>query len=82
MSNTSTTGGFSTINYQLKPLKSDIIQRLLTDGHITVEEAMTLMMQEQIIPAQPYYPYQPPFNPSVTHPFGHDYTYTKDSNNE
>ena len=82
MSNTSNTGGFSTTNYQLKPSKADIIQRLLEQGHIDVSEAMTLMMQEQIIPAQPYYPYQPPFNPTVTHSFGHDYTYTKDSNNE
>ena len=80
MSNASNTGGFSTINYQLKPSKADIIQRLLEQGHIDVSEAMTLMMTESA-PIQQFNPYQPPFNPTVTHSFGHDYTYTKDSNN-
>lgn len=72
--NHTNTGGFSTTNYTLKPSKAEIIQRLLTDGHITVEEAMTLMMQEQVVPMQPVYPYQPPFNPTVTFWGGYDPT--------
>ena len=51
--------------------KSEIIQRLLDEKHITVEEAMTLMQYDTIpvvIPSQPA-PYYPPYRPG-------DYWYT------
>ena len=51
--------------------KTDIIQRLLEEGHIAVAEAMALMTQDPTPqPMQPYYPnpysdktypYDPPF---------------------
>lgn len=47
-------------NVTFKKTKSDIIQRLLEEKHITVEEAMTLMTQEPS-PINPYNPY--PYNP-------------------
>lgn len=47
-------------NITFKKTKSDIIQRLLEEKHITVEEAMTLMTQEPS-PINPYNPY--PYNP-------------------
>ena len=38
-------------------IKSQIIQRLLDEKHITVEEAMTLMAQSTMpAPLNPYYP--------------------------
>lgn len=44
--------------------KSDIIQRLLDDKHITVEEAMTLMTTDFIpVPTVPYNPPSTPINP-------------------
>jgi hypothetical protein len=74
MDNTTNTGGFGTTTYTIKPSKADIIQRLLESGHITVEEAMTLMTQDQMpMPVMPYYP---PYNPTVTHEPGHPLWYS------
>jgi len=49
--------------------KSEIVQRLLEDSHITAEEAVILLSQNQVTyyPYNPYYPnetrnpYEPPF---------------------
>ena len=41
--------------------KSQIIQRLLDEKHITVEEAMTLMAQDPIPMPAPVNPYTPPY---------------------
>jgi len=68
------------ITYNLKPSKSDIIQRLLEAKHITVEEAMTLMATDFMpMPTVPYTPPTPvpanPFNPSYPgqqNPFWYD----------
>lgn len=41
--------------------KSQIIQRLLEENHITVEEAMILMTSETIINSREFSPYSPPY---------------------
>ena len=70
-----------TTNIQLTQSKSQIIQRLLEENHITVEEAMTLMMTEkeiQYIPTVPQVPY--PNYPTYPNPFGpYYYSTTSDS---
>lgn len=38
--------------------KSEIVQRLLEDSHITAEEAVILLSQNQVT-YYPYYPYNP-----------------------
>lgn len=48
--------------------KSEIIQRLLEEAHITVEEAMTLMTQDPIPMPVPVNPYAPPYT-SGTPPY-------------
>ena len=48
--------------YNLKPSKSDIIQRLLDTKQITVEEAMTLMANDFM--PMPTMPYNPPSLPN------------------
>jgi hypothetical protein len=77
MENTTNTAGFNSTNikYSMKPSKADIIQRLLTDGHITVEEAMTLMMQEAA-PMPVYNPYVPPFRVGDVEAPGHPLWYS------
>ena len=50
------------ISYNLKPSKSDIIQRLLDAKQITVEEAMTLMANDFM--PMPTMPYNPPSLPN------------------
>ena len=50
--------------------KSEIIQRLLDEKHVTVEEAMTLMQYDTIpvvMPNQPA-PYYPPNQPAPYYP--------------
>lgn len=50
-------------------LKSEIVTRLIKEGHITIEEAVILMEKEVIYlpqsqplaPIQPYNPYTPPY---------------------
>lgn len=56
----------STTTIGFKKTKAEIIQRLLEEKHITVEEAMTLMMSEEkqtpiipTIPSHPHYPFTP-----------------------
>lgn len=70
-----------TTNIHLTQSKSQIIQRLLEEKHITVEEAMTLMMAEkeiQYIPTIPQTPY--PNYPTYPNPFGpFYYSTTSDS---
>jgi hypothetical protein len=53
------------ITYNLKPSKSEIIQRLLEAKHINVGEAMTLMAADFMpMPTMPYNPPTPvPANP-------------------
>ncbi len=52
------------ISYNLKPSKSDIIQRLLDAKQITVEEAMTLMANDYMpMPTMPYNPPSAPVQP-------------------
>jgi hypothetical protein len=59
-------------NLSFKKTKAEIIQRLLEEKHISVEEAMTLIMSEEkntlnvpTIPTLPANPYYPPFQPSL-----------------
>jgi hypothetical protein len=64
----------TTISSELsfKKTKAEIIQRLLEEKHISVEEAMTLIMSEEknplnipTIPSVPPSPYYPPFQPYI-----------------
>lgn len=41
-------------------LKSEIITRLIKDGHITIEEAVILMEKEIVYMKDPFNPYIPP----------------------
>lgn len=61
--------------------KSDIIQRLLDDKHITVEEAMTLMATDfMLMPTVPYNPPSAPTNPfPLTNPIWCSTTHTTES---
>ena len=70
-----------TTNIHLVQSKSQIIQRLLEEKHITVEEAMTLMMTEKEIQYIPTIPQTPcPNYPTYPNPFGpFYYSTTSDS---
>lgn len=64
------------ISYNLKPSKSDIIQRLLDAKQITVEEAMTLMANDYMpMPTMPYNPPSAPVQPFPWQPNGPWITY-------
>ena len=61
----------TTTDIKITQTKSQIIQRLLEEKHITVEEAMTLMVNENnvqyvpvTVPQTPSIPYNPTFPPS------------------
>jgi hypothetical protein len=52
--------------------KAEIVQRLLENNHITAEEAVVLLVENQVtqVTLPPYFPnstknpYEPPFNPT------------------